>query len=98
MHALHYAYSMMQCINTPAPELRCEIRAGTFGKLNCGCRHRGRRERVGIVDVEMMWRDSMTYDGDKTGWRTGRVELKYSKVVEKDRERLGEDHEGLVVS
>ena len=21
MHALHYSYGMMQCINTPAPEL-----------------------------------------------------------------------------
>ena len=57
MHALHYAYSklMMQCINTPAPELTCEIKAGTFcDDLDGGCRHRVGvvGKRVGIVDVE----------------------------------------------
>ncbi len=54
MHALHYSYGMMQCINTPTPELMQDmIRAGTENDAEgrrgeCG----GRRDIVGGTDVQ----------------------------------------------
>ena len=55
MHALHYSYGMMQCINTPAPELMQDnIRAGKendaegLRRGECG----GRRDIVDGTDVQ----------------------------------------------
>ena len=53
MHALHYSYVMMQCINTPAPELiqydQGWDRNDAEGRRGeCG----GRRDIVGGTDVQ----------------------------------------------
>ena len=54
MHAVHYSYGMMQCINTPAPELMQDTsRAGEENDAEgrrgeCG----GRRDIVGGTDLQ----------------------------------------------
>ena len=78
MHVLHYSYGMMQCINTPAPELMQDmIRAGNendaedLRRGECG----GRRDIVGGTDVQKTWWDRRTETRQGESWE----ELKYSE-------------------